>query len=443
MSEPAAEKLGPNENVGETLRVTDLVAIGVGPANLSLGALLTTAKERGQLEPEWALFDERPLFDWHDGQLFPASLMQSEWYRDLVTPVDPTSRFSFLNYLHQHGRLFRFINSGIRLPERSEFTTYLRWVAREISPIYFNHRCTRISYDPQMRALACDFQVNGNASKTVHTRNVVVGVGKIPRLPTGITESQGVVHVAHFFQNRSYRDANRVLIVGGGQSGAEAFLYFLEEPDLACNRLSWITRDTNFRILDTGNFAREFYSPGTAKRFSELPIAVQKTIGETDRAAGEGISPAVCEKIYRALYRLEYEPSRLVPRSVSVASLKSLTAIQRDDNALDVVFRDEVLGEDLREVFDLVVLCTGFEDRELNCLAPLLLPSGHRSSPDYSIDGNKFDGCKIYVQSRSIESHGLGDPNLVVSAARSATIIKQIFGVDLGGGYDFDSFLRW
>ena len=75
----------------------DLIGIGAGPANLSLAALLTIARERGLTSLRATFLERNPAVFWHSGQMFPGTLMQTEFYRDLVTPIDPTSRFSFLN----------------------------------------------------------------------------------------------------------------------------------------------------------------------------------------------------------------------------------------------------------------------------------------------------------------------------------------------------------
>jgi lysine N6-hydroxylase len=74
----------------------DLLGVGAGPANLSLAALLTTARERGRAFLTSTFLERNPLISWHSLQMFPGTLMQTEFYRDLVTPIDPTNRFSFL-----------------------------------------------------------------------------------------------------------------------------------------------------------------------------------------------------------------------------------------------------------------------------------------------------------------------------------------------------------
>ena len=109
----------------------DLTGIGVGPANLSLAALLTTARDRGQTSLSSIFLERNRSICWHSQQMFPGTLMQTEFYRDLVTPIDPTSRFSFLNYLKLNTRLEQFFCSSSIYPPRREFEDFVARVAEE------------------------------------------------------------------------------------------------------------------------------------------------------------------------------------------------------------------------------------------------------------------------------------------------------------------------
>ena len=106
----------------------DLIGIGAGPANLSLAALLATARERGLSSLSSVFLERNPAIFWHSQQMFPGTLMQTEFYRDLVTPIDPTSGFSFLNYLKSNARLEQFFCSSTIYPTRQEFEDYFNWV---------------------------------------------------------------------------------------------------------------------------------------------------------------------------------------------------------------------------------------------------------------------------------------------------------------------------
>jgi L-ornithine N5-oxygenase len=62
------------------------------------------------------------------------SELQISFLKDLVTLRNPTSPYSFVNYLKAHGRLVDFINLGTFYPCRMEFNDYLRWVAGQFRP---------------------------------------------------------------------------------------------------------------------------------------------------------------------------------------------------------------------------------------------------------------------------------------------------------------------
>jgi lysine/ornithine N-monooxygenase len=115
----------------------DLIGVGAGPANLSLASLLTTARERGLTSISATFLECEAMVFWHSLQMFPGSLMQTEFYRDLVTPIDPTSKFSFLNYLKAQARLDHFFCSSTIYPTRREFEDYFRWVAGQIGEVIF------------------------------------------------------------------------------------------------------------------------------------------------------------------------------------------------------------------------------------------------------------------------------------------------------------------
>ncbi|MFV0294280.1 MAG: SidA/IucD/PvdA family monooxygenase [Paracoccus sp. (in: a-proteobacteria)] len=79
----------------------DLFGIGTGPFNLSLAAL---ADSIPQLRCRFA--ERRPQFAWHPGIMIAGTTMQTSFLKDLVTPVLPTSCWSFVNYLVEHERFF-------------------------------------------------------------------------------------------------------------------------------------------------------------------------------------------------------------------------------------------------------------------------------------------------------------------------------------------------
>src|SRR3954465_13059552 len=86
----------------------ELLAIGAGPSNLGLAVALE------ELAPDLAddalLIDRNPTIEWQPGMLMPWGTSEVSFLKDLVTQRDPRSRFSFLNYLYETGRLDEFVN---------------------------------------------------------------------------------------------------------------------------------------------------------------------------------------------------------------------------------------------------------------------------------------------------------------------------------------------
>ena len=75
--------------------VLDIIGIGLGPFNLSLATLLTKQPALKSL-----FFEQKKEFNWHKSMILPHTTLQVPFMADLVTLIDPTSRYTFLNYLH-------------------------------------------------------------------------------------------------------------------------------------------------------------------------------------------------------------------------------------------------------------------------------------------------------------------------------------------------------
>ena len=150
---------------------TDLIGVGAGPANLSLASLLTTARERELTSITATFFEREATVFWHSLQMFPETLMQTEFYRDLVTPIDPTSKFSFLNYLKTQARLDQFFCSSTIYPTRREFEDYFRWVAGQIDEVIFGAGVDCVDYDAQRNLFVVDAGTQGRCE----TKHIVFG----------------------------------------------------------------------------------------------------------------------------------------------------------------------------------------------------------------------------------------------------------------------------
>ncbi len=122
--------------------IFDLIGIGIGPFNLSLAALLEKAQSTNTL-----FLDKKPQFDWHPELMFSDSIMQTSYLTDLVTPVDPTNPYSFLNYLCNRNLFYSFLNTERAFISRMEFEQYCQWVSQQLAyKLKFNMDVRQVTF---------------------------------------------------------------------------------------------------------------------------------------------------------------------------------------------------------------------------------------------------------------------------------------------------------
>ena len=216
----------------------DLLCIGFGPASLAIAIALHDAQaESSSPEPKALFLEKQPQFAWHAGMQLPGAKMQISFLKDLATPRNPRSKFTFLNYLFENGRLNNFINLGTFLPKRLEYEDYLRWCAghfeREGKVAYGMEvegvRVAEKSKDGKVTSFSVTARDQNGSLVIRRARHVVIAVGGRPIIPQNL---QGLKHVAHSSQFATtiskiqQRKAGRPLrfaVVGSGQSAAEIF----------------------------------------------------------------------------------------------------------------------------------------------------------------------------------------------------------------------------
>ncbi|WP_051845751.1 SidA/IucD/PvdA family monooxygenase [Streptomyces globisporus] len=220
----------------------DLLGVGIGPFNLSLAALCE------QVPDLTTLFCEvRTEFRWHPGLLIDGARMQVPFLADLVSLVDPTNPWSFLNYLRHQQRLFPFyFTERFHLPRR-EYEHYCRWAAERLPNCRFGTQISSVHWDSAEGL----FRVTPG-EREVAARNVVLGVGIEPYRPTAfaaLADHPQVWHCAQYLDRRStLAGVQDITVLCSGQSGAEVFLDLLCTRTGDGTRLRWLTR-TRVRSL--------------------------------------------------------------------------------------------------------------------------------------------------------------------------------------------------
>jgi lysine N6-hydroxylase len=407
----------------------DVVGVGVGPSNLSLAALADRVPDLCA-----AFFERRPEFSWHPGLLLPSSKLQVSFLKDLVTPVDPTSPYSFLNFLAKHGRLYRFLIAQRSGVSRGEFQQYFRWVAESLPSISFSSRVEAVDFS------AGRFHVQ-MTSGTCDAKNVVLGNGMSPYIPPSLTVHLGsdVFHSSQFLAHAEYCQARRVLVVGGGQSAAEIVHYLLGGACAPPREITWATRRHGFLPLDDSPFTNEWFNPNYVGYFRMLAPERRRWLVFNQKLASNGVDESLLQMLFARLYELDYLEGRPVDYRLLPSHI--LESLCRKGAGFSARLRSQDTGNVLLIDTDVVVACTGYEHRTPDFLGDLAgrLHKDSHGLPllrgDYSVEWDGPHDRRIYMQNAGLYSHGIADPNLSLIPWRSAEVInslcnRNVYGTD-------------
>ena len=151
----------------------DVIGVGIGPFNLGLAALLDGVARRRR-----PLLRRTRAVRLASGMLLADVEVQVPFLADLVTLADPTSPHSFLAYLHDCGRLYRFYFHERWHVLRREFDAYYRWVAARLARLRFGARVEAVRPRP-----GGGWSVDARRRREHRARAVVLGVGSVPAVP--------------------------------------------------------------------------------------------------------------------------------------------------------------------------------------------------------------------------------------------------------------------
>ncbi|RMH23364.1 MAG: monooxygenase [Acidobacteria bacterium] len=427
-------------------KVYDLVGVGFGPANLALAVVLEEAQEEDRLE---RLFLEgKPSFVWHPSMLLEDSLLQITVIKDLITVVNPRSRFTFLNYLKENDRLYEFLNLRDLFPTRIEFNDYLRWAAGILAErVRYGRWVERIMpADADGRPLAdagaspallrVEARTGGDGARESYlTRNLVVATGGTPATPPGISLEPGgrIFHSNDFLERiKAYPDRHapyRFLVVGSGQSAAEIFEYLIDHYPAA--DVTATTRRFAYKPVDESDFTNRIFFPEWVDYYHSLAADKRRKFFDDLKDVNYAvIDHALIHRIYKKLYQMKVrrnERARLVP-------FLELIGIEDGPEGAAAEFRDVMREEAVRiEGLDGAVLCTGYEWHKKH---PLLADlegylelddrGGFKVERDYGIASKPGFKPRVYLQGFCEDTHGISETVLSLLPVRAEDIRRSV-----------------
>jgi lysine N6-hydroxylase len=407
--------------------VHDILGIGIGPFNLGLAAL---AHDIPNLK--CIFFDKQEEFNWHAGMLMDNTTLQVPFYADLVTIADPTSKFSYLNFLHKKQRLFRFAIRENNFTPRKEYNEYCRWVVSQLPNVFFGMECIMIRFNRATKIYSVTIKDTLSGSIiTYKTKNIVIGVGNVPNIPAyALPLKENIIHSSNYLPAKENLLANKkITIIGSGQSAAEIFYDILQQPE-SFDELHLFSRAERFFPMDYSKLALEMTSPDYIDYFFGLSGDKKKKILGKQNALYKGINFSLITDIYDALYAIRLTHPLKKIGLYTNCELKNIR--QCDEQKLILELFHGELDKNFIHSTSSVMLATGYKyviPEFINHVKDLICFNEdglYDVQKNYSIDNHN----SIFVQNAELHTHGFNAADLGMGPYRNAIILNSILGRD-------------
>ena len=397
----------------------DFIAIGLGPYNLGLACLTEPIADLDGL-----FLEARPDFGWHPVMLLDSTRLQTPFLADLVTLADPTSPYSFLNYLKENGRMYPFYIRESFFPLRLEYDDYCRWAASRLGNVRFGQRVTSITHAGGL------YTVHVGDTR-YQARHLVLGTGTPPYLPEPCAGLGGdLIHNSVYRDHREALRAKRsITVVGSGQSAAEIYRDLLGDIDEHGYQLNWVTRSPRFFPLEYTKLTLEMTSPDYVDYFHGLNEPTRYRLESAQKGLVKGINADLVNDIYDLLY----QKSLAGPVASRLLTNTELTAAGYDERTgtytLGLHQTEQDRGFELST--EGLVLATGYHYRVPDFLEPIrdrIRWDGHGRydvARNYTID---HAGREIFLQNAGTHTHSITSPDLGMGPYRNSWIIRELLG---------------
>lgn len=413
----------------------DVAGIGIGPFNLGLAALLS-----GHDNIRALFLERKTQFRWHEGLLLPGTTLQVPFLADLVTMADPTHRLSYLNYLHQHDRLYPFYYYDTFLIPRREYDHYCRWASQQLPSCQFGEEVHDVTYDSRTDCFRIHSRTPEGRLHQYSARDLVVGIGTVPQLPgwAEVDSQAPVLHAAHFaYYREQLARCRRVVVIGSGQSAAECVLALLAElsPErvAAGASITWLTRSAGFHPMEFSKLGQECFTPAYMDYFHSLSREQRRELVKGQGLLYKGISFSTIADVFDQIYERSIggrDPGIKLFSSCEVVGLQAAA-----DGSLRLHFHHRQLQQDGILEADALIAATGYQhvwpawferfkgtllevDEHGDCLVETNFQARRRT----------HGKARVFVQNAEIFQHGVGSPDLGLAAMRNISIINQLLG---------------
>ncbi|HGM5805345.1 TPA: SidA/IucD/PvdA family monooxygenase [Serratia marcescens] len=409
---------------------TDLLMIGCGPSNLAVGIALEECTETHNINSSLIL-EKSDSVCWHRGMLFPEAQSQVSFLKDLVTQRDPTSQFSFLNFLHKTKRLDNFVNLQTFNPYRKEISDYLQWVADGLAKTQVVYNSNVVAVRPELapEGKIIGWHVTVENGDSYLANRLIFGAGRDLNIPAVFehVSPDNVIHSANYLTalERINSDSiSSIAVIGGAQSSAEMYQSCIEHFPTA--NITMIMRSIGLVNYEGSQFTNTLFQNDYINTYFNCDNEVrEKTLAAMHTTNYSGVAPSTLSGLYRFHYLQELRGEN---RAVMLTQCDILHAVD-DDGGVLITWKDNKSGHSHSARFDVVLLGTGYKNKTPTLFDSL---SNHLDIEKIRVDRNYravlpyAPGVSLHLQGVNESTHGIADSLLSVLAFRSKEIIDDI-----------------
>lgn len=422
----------------------DTLCIGFGPAGLAL-ACVYDEEFTAQGGTGWRSFlalEKAASCAWHPNLLLSNTDINHHVYRDLVTPRNPQSPYSFAMYLKEKNRLFKFGLLG-RPASRFEWSDYMTWVAGKLKDyVRYDHAVQAI--EPILKdGQLSGFRVQGDGF-TYESRKLILSNGSSPNVPAVFREHMG----SHVFHASEYLDRlkafngdipKRWLVLGSGQSAGEVIADLIAKKDDI--HVVSVHRSIGFKVAQLGQFPNLVFLPENIEYFKGLDSEGRERFFNHVKSTNySGIDVDESQHLYSVIYEDEIVGKERLKMAVN----SELLTLVRTDEGYHVTLRDSFTGALSEYVVDAIALGTGYQQPMVpGLLKPLEdylvkdAQGGLQVDGQYKVALRDSDGVQIYVNGLSERTHGISDGQSFSAVAFRAGVIFESLQASVVVPFDY------
>lgn len=419
-----------------TVRLYDILGVGFGPANIALAIAGEEQKIPG-VTMRFLEAQSDPV--WQGGMLLAGSNIQNHPCRDLVSLRNPRSRYTFINYLFEEGRLLAHLNLPDEFPLRKEYAQYIAWATRKMAHLVdFGTRVRNIQLavhqgTPVYEVLTID-------GVGYLGRSLVLGPGRTPYVPPPFdtVESSRVIHLTDYLHRVRALEleggVSSAVVIGGSQSAVELVLDLAKRFPRA--RVTNYVRSFGLRLKDTSPFSEEGFFPEFTTYYHRSNRESKRQLDSYLRLTNYSSAD---EDVLHELYRVIYEQRLDGDQRVFVHGNRKVNGMSVTGAGVELSIDDVHTGAREHDTADLVVLATGFRDlgpepHQERC-PPLLADvidnfdfddEGYLTvSDDYRLVPRREGIPPLFLNGLCESTHGIGDAGSFSLLSVRAAIIQD------------------